>query len=85
MPDTINVVGNNSSEALRGFIERVERLEEERKDVGADIRDVYTEAKAAGFNVKTMRRMVQLRRMDSNARQEMLSLEETYLQALGLL
>jgi uncharacterized protein (UPF0335 family) len=85
MPDTINVVGNNSSEALRGFIERVERLEEERKDVGADIRDVYAEAKAAGFNVKTMRRMVQLRRMTTDARQEMLSLEETYLQALGLL
>lgn len=74
-----------AADQLRNFIERVERLDEERKGISADIRDIYAEAKANGYDTKTMRRVVSLRKMDPHARQEMMSLEETYLAALGLL
>lgn len=72
------------ADQLRNFIERVERLEEERKSIGADIKDVYAEAKANGYDAKTMRRMVQLRRMETEPRRHMLSMEDTYLAALGM-
>lgn len=73
-----------ASEQLRLFIERIERLEEEKKGIADDIRDVYAEAKSNGFDTKTMRRVVQLRKLEKNARQEMDALEETYRSALGL-
>jgi len=73
-----------AAEQLRLFIERVERLEEEKKGISDDIRDVYAEAKANGYDVKTMRAIVRLRRMEKNVRQEADALLETYRSALGL-
>ncbi|HWL48001.1 MAG TPA: GapR family DNA-binding domain-containing protein, partial [Sphingomonadaceae bacterium] len=66
------------------FIERIERLEEEKADLTADIRDVYAEARAMGFDGKTMRQIVKLRAMEKNARDESAALLETYAAALGL-
>jgi len=75
---------NVAADQLRLFIERIERLEEEKKGIADDVRDVYAEAKAQGYDAKTMRRIVRLRRMEKNARQEADALEETYRAALGL-
>ncbi|WP_374414262.1 DUF2312 domain-containing protein [Novosphingobium colocasiae] len=81
--------GHNSGasatdDRLRLLIERVERLEEEKKGVADDIRDVYNEAKAVGYDVKMMRQLVRLRAMDPNDRRERDLLLETYRAALGL-
>lgn len=75
---------NVASDQLRLFIERIERLEEEKKGMADDIRDVYSEAKAQGYDSKTMRAIVRLRKMEKNARQEADALLETYRAALGL-
>jgi uncharacterized protein (UPF0335 family) len=77
--------GNVAADQLRLFIERIERLEEEKKGIADDVKDVYAEAKANGYDTKTMRAIVRLRRMESNARQEADALLETYRNALGLL
>lgn len=76
--------GNVAADQLRLFIERAERLHEERKGIGDDIRDVYAEAKSNGYDVPTMKKIVRLRAMDVSARQEADALLETYKQALGL-
>jgi len=73
-----------AADQLRLFIERIERLEEEKADLTADIRDVYAEARAMGFDGKTMRQIVKLRAMEKNARDESAALLETYAAALGL-
>jgi uncharacterized protein (UPF0335 family) len=70
---------------LRAFVERVERLEEEKKAIADDIRDVYAEAKANGFDVKALRSVVRLRKQDINERREQEAVLETYLHALGML
>jgi uncharacterized protein (UPF0335 family) len=70
---------------LRAFVERVERLEEEKKAIADDIRDVYAEAKANGFDVKALRSVVRLRKQDLNERKEQEAILETYLHALGML
>jgi uncharacterized protein (UPF0335 family) len=75
---------NVAAEQLRLFIERIERLEEEKKGMADDIRDVYLEAKSQGFDGKTMRSIVRLRKMEKNARDEAEALLETYKAALGL-
>ncbi len=75
---------NVSAEQLRLFIERIERLEEDRKGVSDDIKDVYAEAKGTGFDTKTMRTIIRLRSMDKGDRQEAEALLETYKTALGL-
>lgn len=75
---------NVAADQLRLFIERIERLEEEKKGMADDIRDVYLEAKSQGFDSKTMRAIVRLRKMEKNARDEMDALLETYRNALGL-
>lgn len=75
---------NVSAEQLRLFIERIERLEEEKSGIADDVKDVYLELKANGFDVKTCRAIVRLRRMEKNARQEAEALLETYKSALGL-
>jgi uncharacterized protein (UPF0335 family) len=75
---------NVAADQLRLFIERIERLEEEKKAIADDIRDVYSEAKSNGYDTKTMRVIVRLRKMESNARQEADALMETYRAALGL-
>jgi uncharacterized protein (UPF0335 family) len=76
--------GNVAADQLRLFIERIERLEEEKKGMADDIRDVYAEAKASGYDAKTMRKVVALRKMESHVRQEADALLETYRAALGL-
>ncbi len=76
--------GNVAADQLRLLIERIERLEEEKRGIGDDIKDVYLEAKATGYDAKTMRAIVRLRRMEKSARQEAEALLETYKAALGL-
>lgn len=76
--------GRVAADQLRLFIERIERLEEEKKGIGDDIKDVYAEAKANGYDSKTMRAIVRLRKLETHARQEADALLETYRQALGL-
>jgi uncharacterized protein (UPF0335 family) len=76
--------GNVAADQLRLLIERIERLEEEKKGVADDIKDVYGEAKATGFDTKTMRKVVSLRKMEKHARDEADALLETYRNALGL-
>lgn len=81
----MSVIGHNSSEEqLRLLIERVERMEEEKKNVAEDIRDVYSEAKAVGFDPKIMRQIVRLRKMEADDRAEMEAILETYKKALGM-
>ena len=70
---------------LKAFVERVERLEEEKKAISDDVRDVYAEAKANGYDIKALRTVVKLRRMDVNERKEQEAVLETYLHALGML
>lgn len=77
--------GNIAGDQLRLLIERIERLEEEKKGVADDIKDVYLEGKSTGFDAKMMRRMVRMRKMNREALQEDRSIEETYMEALGLL
>ena len=69
---------------LRAFIERIERLEEEKAALSADIREVYSEAKAMGFDAKILRTVVRLRKQDAHERQEQEALLATYLTALGM-
>ena len=76
--------GTVAADQLRLFIERIERLEEEKKAMADDVRDVYAEAKANGYDTKTMRKIVALRKMETHARQEADALMETYRTALGL-
>ena len=76
--------GGIAADRLKSFIERIERLEEEKAALAADIKEVYSEAKAAGFDTKVMRQVVRLRKMDSNDRQEQESLLEVYKHAIGL-
>ena len=81
----MSVIGHNSSEEqLRLLIERVEHMEEEKKNVSEDIRDVYSEAKAVGFDPKIMRQIVRLRKMEADDRAEMEAILETYKKALGM-
>ena len=75
---------NVAADQLRLFIERIERLEEEKKGIADDVKDVYAEAKANGYDTKTMRAIVRLRKMEKHARDEMDALLETYRNALGL-
>jgi len=75
---------NISAEQLRLFIERIERLEEEKKGIADDIKDVYAEAKSTGFDVKTMRSIVKLRKMEKHHRDEAEALLDVYKTALGL-
>ncbi len=70
---------------LRSIIERIERLEEEKKAISEDIKDVYAESKGNGFDVKALRTIIRLRKQDPNERQEEESILETYMQALGML
>lgn len=69
---------------LPQFVTRIEKLEEERKAIGGDIRDVYSEAKGVGYDVKTIRKLVALRRMDAADRAEQETLLDVYKHALGM-
>ena len=83
--DTTEDKGSIAAQELRLFVERVERLEEEKKAIADDIRDVYAEAKGNGFDVKALRTIVRLRKQDANERAEEETILETYMQALGML
>jgi uncharacterized protein (UPF0335 family) len=73
-----------AADQLRLLIERIERLEEEKKGIADDIKDVYGEAKSTGFDVKTMRAIIRLRKMEKHHREEAEMMMETYLAALGM-
>ena len=74
-----------AKDQLRAFIERVERLEEEKKAIADDIKDVFAEAKVHGFDVKALRAIVRMRKQDANERAEQEAILETYMHALGML
>ena len=83
-------IGHNSINSevrgkLKSFVERVEKLEEEKANVAEDIRTVYAEAKGNGFDIKALRAVIRLRKQDSNERQEQEAILETYMHALGML
>jgi len=81
----VSAAGHNSADdRLRLLIERVERLEEEKKGLADDIKDVYAEAKATGYDPKIMRQIVRLRAMDPNKRREMEGVLDVYKSALGI-
>jgi uncharacterized protein (UPF0335 family) len=74
-----------AKDQLKAIIERIERLEEEKKTISDDIRDVYAESKGNGFDVKALRAIVRLRKQDPEERQEQETILETYMLALGML
>lgn len=77
-------MSDSTDDRLRLLIERIERLEEEKKGLGDDIKDVYAEAKAVGYDPKVMRVVVRLRKMRPDDRREMEAIVDTYKNALGL-
>ena len=74
-----------AKDQLKAFVERVERLEEEKKTIADDIRDVYAEAKAVGYDTKALRTIVRLRKQDADERKEYETVLETYMHALGMI
>ncbi|WP_316859964.1 DUF2312 domain-containing protein [uncultured Cohaesibacter sp.] len=76
--------GGVAADQLRAFVERIERLEEEKKAISDDIKDIYAEAKGNGYDVKVLRQVIRMRKQDSNERQEMDALLDLYLHALGM-
>lgn len=77
-------VGGIAAEALRQFIERIERLEEEKAALQADIKDVYAQAKSQGFDTKIIRQIVRLRKMEDHEREETEQLLDLYKAAIGM-
>ncbi|MCX7285864.1 MAG: DUF2312 domain-containing protein [Novosphingobium sp.] len=77
-------MAESADDRLRLLIERIERLEEEKKGIGDDIKDVYSEAKSTGYDAKIMRQIVRLRKMKPDDRREMEAVLETYKNALGI-
>lgn len=77
-------VGGLAVDRLRSLIERIERLEEEKTAIGSDVRDIFAEAKSAGFDVKIMRTIIKLRKMNAADRDEQEFLLETYRKALDV-
>ena len=77
--------GNFAGDRLKTLIERIERLEEEKAGLAEDVRDVFAEAKSAGFDVKVMRQVIRLRKIDGNERAEQEEILELYKAALGML
>lgn len=76
--------GGIAADRLRSIIERIERLEEEKAALAADVRDIYSEAKGAGFDPKVLRQIVRLRKMDQSDREEQDHLLDLYKNAIGL-
>ncbi len=84
MTDQVTETGGIAIDRLRSLIERIERLEEEKKSISGDIRDIFAEAKSAGFDVKIMRAVIKLRKMNSADREEQEFLLDTYRKALDV-
>jgi uncharacterized protein (UPF0335 family) len=76
--------GGIAADRLRSLVERIERLEEERKALGSDIKDIYAEAKSAGFDVKVLRQLIRIRRREPAEIEEQESLLDIYRHALGM-
>jgi uncharacterized protein (UPF0335 family) len=74
-----------AKDQLKAFVERIERLEEEKKTIADDIKDVYAEAKGNGFDIKALRTIIRLRKQDTDERKEQETILETYMLALGML
>ena len=74
-----------AKDQLKAFVERIERLEEEKKTISDDIRDVYAESKANGFDTKALRAVIKLRKQDVDERKEQETILETYMHALGMI
>ena len=77
-------VGGVAVERLRSLVDRIERLEEERKALGADIKDIYQEAKSAGFDVKALRQLIRIRKQEAAEVEELETLLDVYKRALGM-
>jgi len=77
-------IGGISAERLRSFVERIERLEEERRTLGENVKEIYSEAKSNGYDTKILRQVIKIRRMDKDDRDEAETLLEIYLKALGM-
>ncbi len=77
-------VGGVSTDRLRSFVDRIERLEEEKRALAADIREVYSEAKGAGFDVRVMRQLIRLRKLDKDDRTQMEEILSVYERALDM-
>lgn len=77
-------VNGVARDQLRAFVERIERLEEEKQSIAGDIKDVYAEAKGTGFDTKVLRRVVAIRKQDQNERMEQEAVLDLYLHALGM-
>lgn len=73
-----------AQDQIKAFIERIERLEEEKASIAGDVKEVYAEAKGNGFDTKVLRKIIQIRKMDHNERMEQEALLELYLTALGM-
>ena len=90
MTDVTPGVGHNSAsepavgDRLRSIVERIERLNQERKDLGSDIRDIFTEAKSAGFDVKVLRALIRVRSQDPEEVEVQETMLHTYKHALGM-
>lgn len=82
--ETTNNVGGVAADRLRSIIDRIERLEDERKALGSDIRDVFTEAKSAGFDVKVIKQLLKLRKQEPAEVEEQETLLDIYRRALGM-
>lgn len=81
----MNDVAGVAGDRLRSFIERIERLEEEKAALSEDIKEVYSEAKGTGFDVKIMRQIIRLRKMEEADRSEMEEVLDVYKRALGMM
>ena len=77
-------VGGIAGDRLKSFIERIERLEEEKAALSSDVRDVYAEAKSSGFDVKILRQVIRLRKLDEPDRNEQEELIDLYMRAIGM-
>ena len=77
-------VGGIAGDRLKSFVERIERLEEEKRALAEDVKEIYSEAKGAGFDVKTIRQIIRIRKMDEDDRDEAEALLDTYLRAIGM-
>jgi len=83
--DKEEVAHRFAKDQLKAFVERIERLEEEKKAIADDIKDVYAEAKGNGFDTKALRTIVRLRKQDADERKEQETILETYMHALGMI
>jgi uncharacterized protein (UPF0335 family) len=82
--DAEPVTGGIAADRLRSIVDRVERLEEERKALGNDIKDIFAEAKGAGFDVKVLRQVIRIRKMEPAEAEEIETLVAVYTRALGM-